>query len=81
MNTVALVLGILALIGMIVGFFPCLGWFNWFNIPFAFLGLVVSIVAVAKAKEQRGLAIAGLVMCVMAVLIGLVRLILGGGVV
>jgi len=79
MKTLALVLGILAVLGMILGFMPCVGWYNWVNIPFAFLGLIISIIAVATAKEQSGPAIAGLVMCALAAIFGLVRLVLGGG--
>ncbi len=83
MKTASLIFGILAIIGMIVGFFPCLGALNWINIPFAAVGLIISIVAVSQAKEgePKGNAIAGLILCGVAVLFGFVRLIIGGGVV
>jgi hypothetical protein len=80
MKIVALILGILAILGMIVGFFPCVGWYNWINIPFAFLGLIICIIALVSAKEKSGAAIAGLVMCALAGVFGLVRLVFGGGV-
>ena len=35
MKLASLIIGITALVGMLIGFVPCLGWFNWFNI---FLG-------------------------------------------
>jgi hypothetical protein len=77
----SLVWGILALLGMIVGFIPCLGALNWINIPFALVGLIISIVALSSAPEaDRGKAIAGIVGCAIAVLFGLVRLAMGGGI-
>lgn len=82
MQILSLVWGILAMGGLVVGFTPCLGWLNWFNIPFAGVGLVVSAVTLAGAKDdKRGAALAGTICCGLAVVVGLVRLWLGGGVV
>jgi hypothetical protein len=85
MSTVlALVWGILAFVGFIVGLIPCLGWVNWLNIPFAIAGVVIAIVAMSQASAERrpvGPAIGGLVLSITAVVIGLIRLLLGGGVV
>ncbi|MEK7407570.1 MAG: hypothetical protein AAB225_21030 [Acidobacteriota bacterium] len=82
MQVLSLVWGILALLGMFVAFFPCLGALNWINIPFAFAGLVVSIIALATSRDARkGTAIAGLVLCAIAVLLGGIRLLAGGGIV
>ena len=82
MNIVAFVWGILATCGMLVGFFPCLGSLNWINIPFSVVGLIIGIVALATSKEGRsGAAIAGVIMCAIASVFGIVRLMLGGGVV
>lgn len=81
MLVLSLIWGILAAVGMIVAFFPCLGSLNWLNIPFAALGLVFSIVAVATSRQPRkGAGIAGIVLCAVAVLLGLIRLALGGGI-
>jgi len=82
MKTASLVMGILAIVGMIIGFFPCLGSLNWLNIPFAIIGLVIGIVALAQSKEgePKGNAIAGTILCGAAMIFGLLRLILGGGV-
>jgi hypothetical protein len=80
MSTLALIWGILALIGFVVAFLPCLGSLNWLNIPFSAIGLVLSLIAVAKEPPgRRGGAIAGLVMCAIAVIIGMMRLWAGGG--
>lgn len=81
MLVLSLVWGILAALGMVVAFFPCLGSLNWLNIPFSAVGLILSIVALATSKQERkGAGVAGLVLCAMAVLFGLIRLALGGGV-
>ncbi len=70
MQTVGRIFGIMALIGMIIGLIPLLGWLNWFNIPLAILGLILSIVGKSKG---------GTIICIVAIFFGLVRLILGGG--
>ncbi|MCK9436267.1 MAG: hypothetical protein M0Q12_03545 [Synergistaceae bacterium] len=83
MKTASLIFGILAILGMIVGFFPCLGSLNWINLPFATIGLIISIVALVQSKEgePRGNAVTGLVLCAVALLFGTIRLIAGGGIV
>jgi len=82
MSTASLVFGILSIIGMVIAFFPCLGSLNWLNIPFSVIGLVIGIIALNQPqKEQRGNAIAGIVLCTIAIIFGLLRLIVGGGVV
>lgn len=82
MQTLSLVWGVLAILGMVVGFIPCLGAINWLNIPFAGIGLIVSIAALATSKTRNnGPATAGVVCCGAAVIIGLIRLWLGGGIV
>jgi len=81
MQVLSLVWGILAIVGMFVAFFPCLGALNWINIPFSLVGLIISIIAVTTTQEPRkGAAIAGLVLCAIAVGLGGIRLIVGGGV-
>lgn len=81
MGIVSLVLGIISIIGMFIGLIPFLGWMNWGVIPIAGVGLIISIVAIATAKENRGLSIAGLILCAIALPVGIVRLIIGGGIV
>jgi len=81
MQILSVIWGILAILGMAVGFMPCFGSLNWVNIPFAILGLLISVIAVVVAKGQgKVAAIAGLIMCGIAAVFGLVRLIAGGGV-
>lgn len=80
----ALIWGILSFLGFLLGLLPCLGWVNWVNIPFAVVGVVIGIVAMSQAGAQHrpvGPAIVGLVLSVTAVVIGLIRLMIGGGLV
>jgi hypothetical protein len=83
MQVLSLIMGILAIIGMFVGFFPCLGALNWLNIPFSMVGLIISIIALATAgkEESKGGSIAGIICCAIAMFFGLIRLIVGGGIV
>ena len=82
MHILSLVWGILAALGMLVAFFPCLGSLNWLNIPFAGLGFIISLVTVlTTASKSKGSATAGLVLCAIAMLFGIFRLVIGGGVV
>ena len=78
MGVLAVIWGILSLIGMVIGFLPCLGWLNWLNIPFALVGLVISLIAATRVPS-RGAGTAGAVMCGIAMAVGVMRLILGGG--
>jgi hypothetical protein len=81
MQVLSLTWGILALGGMVVGFIPCLGWVNWFNIPFAIVGLIFSFVAhVTSSSPRRGNSLAGIILCLIAVLLGSKRLVLGAGI-
>lgn len=81
MGVISLIWGILAILGMFVGFLPCLGALNWINIPFAVVGLIFSIIAVSKAEPgKKGGATAGIVCCAIAALFGLIRLVMGGGI-
>lgn len=72
MNTIGRIFGILAIIGMLIGMIPLLGWINWLNIPLAIIGLMLSIIGKSKG---------GIVICVVAIFFGFFRLSLGGGIV
>jgi len=83
MQITSLIFGILSIVGMLVAFMPCLGSLNWINIPFAIIGLVISYLAKGKVEEgeSQTKAMVGLILCGIAVVFGLIRLVLGGGVV
>ncbi|KIX12120.1 hypothetical protein [Dethiosulfatarculus sandiegensis] len=81
MQLLSLIWGILAIVGMIVGFIPCFGSLNWLNIPFAGVGVIIGVLALSSAdQENRSPAMSGLICCALACLFGLFRLIAGGGV-
>jgi hypothetical protein len=71
LNLVSLVIGAVALVLTAVAFLPLLGWMNWFFLPIAVVGLAVG--AISDGKSGRNLNLVVLV-------IGVLRLILGGGI-
>lgn len=82
MGLISLLWGIVALLWMLLAFIPLLGWGNWFMIPFAVVGVIIAAIGLLFVSgDGRGRAKTGLVLNVLAVVIGGLRLILGGGVV
>ncbi|PJK04811.1 hypothetical protein CO609_03885 [Lysobacteraceae bacterium NML91-0268] len=77
MGTFSLIWGICAILGMLLAMIPLLGWLNWLNIPFAILGLIVSAIGMSGARRSNA-AVAGLVLCLIATVLGGIRLMLGG---
>lgn len=74
-------MGIVALSLTLIGLIPCLGWVNYVNFAFCFVTFVLAIVAIASARSDaaRTSAVLGLVMTLIADIVGVFRLILGGG--
>ena len=70
-NLVSLIIGVVALILAIVAFLPLLGWANWLIIPLAIIGAVVGMVSSGTAGRNLNLVV---------IVIGIVRLFLGGGI-
>lgn len=69
-NLISLLIGLLALLLVAIAFIPFLGWANWLIIPIAIVGLGIG----ATGKETAGRNLNFVV-----ILIGILRLILGGG--
>jgi len=67
------------MLGMAVGIIPCLGSLNYLNIPFAVFGLIFSIV-VTVLSSKKELAVAGSLLCGVAIFIGAIRLVIGFGI-
>jgi hypothetical protein len=63
---------------MVVGFFPCFGALNWIVIPFAAVGALVSTITLIGAKG-RVMSAVGVGCCVLALVVGIIRLIAGQG--
>jgi len=70
-NILSLLIGLVALLLAIPAFIPLLGWANWIVIPIAVLGLVFGILS-SKTSGRN--------LCILVILIGAVRLSLGGGI-
>ncbi|MFX1266030.1 MAG: hypothetical protein ACFFH0_11660 [Promethearchaeota archaeon] len=80
MALAGMILGILSIIGMGVGLTPLLGWMNWGVIPTAIVGLLVSVIGLVISQGQRRLAVAGIVLCIVAIVIGTIKLVVGFGI-
>jgi len=72
LNITSIVIGIVALILAVFAFIPLLGWANWVIIPFAVVGLALG--AMSDRTAGRNLNI-------VVIVIGVVRLMLGGGII
>lgn len=79
LSGLSLVWGILAILGMVVGLIPCLGSINYLNIPFSVFGLLFSVLALLLSSNKE-YAIAGCVLCAVAIFLGAIRLVLGFGI-
>jgi hypothetical protein len=79
MGIAGFVIGIITFFGALVGLIPLLGWLNWFNMGLAFVGLILSFVALFVEK-RKGFAVAGLVLCIVVFCIGIPRLLVGAGI-
>ena len=71
LNVVSLLIGAVALVFAIIAFLPLLGWANWLIIPLAIIGAVVGMLSRSTAGRNLNLFV---------IVIGVVRLMLGGGV-
>lgn len=81
MGIISLLWGVVALLWMMLAFIPLLGWGNWFMIPFAVVGAIIAAIGFAvTSPDKRGRAKVGLILNVVAIVVGGVRLLLGGGI-
>jgi hypothetical protein len=72
-NVVALLIGLVALLSAAVAFLPLLGWANWLIVPLAVVG--------AGIGQLSGGSKAGRNLCLFVIVIGVLRLSLGGGII
>lgn len=70
-NLLSLIIGVVALILALVAFIPLLGWANWLIIPLAIVGAVIGMISRSSAGRNLNFFV---------ILIGVVRLIHGGGI-
>ena len=71
-NVVSLIIGFVALLCVVVAFIPFLGLLNWFIIPLALIGAGVGVIS--KSTTGRNLNL-------FVIVVGIVRLMLGGGII
>ena len=69
-NLISLVIGAFALLLAIIAFFPFLGWANWVIIPMAIIGALIGVLSRGTAGRNLTLVV---------IVIGIIRLSLGGG--
>ncbi len=82
MGLISLIWGIVALLWMLLAFIPLLGWGNWFLIPFATVGAIIAAIGLLFTHAgKHGRARAGLLLNGIVIVVGVVRLSLGGGIV
>jgi hypothetical protein len=70
-NLISIVLGLIALVLVVIAFIPLLGWANWFILPIAIIGLALG--AMSDRTSGRNLNI-------VVIVAGVLRLMLGGGI-
>jgi len=70
-NLASLIVGFVALVCALVAFLPLLGWLNWLIIPLAIVGAGIGLLSRGTAGRNLNL---------LVIVIGVVRLILGGGI-
>jgi hypothetical protein len=70
-NIVSIIIGIVSLVLAVVAFLPLLGWANWLIIPLAVIGAAVGMVSSSNGGRNLNLFV---------IVVGIVRLMIGGGI-
>lgn len=81
MGLISLLWGILAMLFMFLGLIPLLGWLNWLVIPFAGVGAIIAAVGIMFRGEKSRRAKTGLVLNTIVIVVGVIRLSMGGGII
>lgn len=71
LNLVSLIIGAVALLCAVVAFLPLLGWVNWLIIPLAVIGAGIGMASSGSAGRNLNLFV---------IVVGVLRLMLGGGI-
>jgi hypothetical protein len=72
LNLFSLIIGGIALVLAAIAFIPLVGWANWFIIPLAIVG--AGLGAISSSNSGRNLNL-------FVILVGIVRLSIGGGII
>jgi hypothetical protein len=70
LNIVSLLIGVVAALLAVPAFLPLLGWMNWLVIPVALIGLLFGLLSGRTSGRNLNLIV---------IAVGVVRLMLGGG--
>ena len=71
LNIVSLLIGLVALVFAAIAFLPLLGWANWLILPLALVGAGIGAMSAGKAGRNLNLFV---------IVVGIIRLMLGGGI-
>lgn len=72
LNLVSIIIGVVALVLAAVAFIPLLGWANWLIVPLAVIGAGIGAASNGKAGRNLNLFV---------IVVGIVRLMIGGGII
>ena len=72
LNIVSFVIGLVALVFVVIAFIPLLGWANWLVIPLAIIGAAVGMMSSGTAGRNLN---------ILVIIVGSLRLMLGGGII
>ena len=72
LNVVSVIIGAVALVFGVIAFLPLLGWANWLIIPLAVVGAALGIASRATTGRNLNLFV---------IVVGVLRLMLGGGII
>ena len=70
LHLVSIIIGLVSLVFVAIAFLPLLGWANWLVVPLAIMGAAIG--ALSRGTAGRNLNI-------LVIVVGVLRLILGGG--
>lgn len=71
LNIASLIIGAISLFLALFAFLPLLGWANWLIIPLAVVGLALGVLSDRNAGRNLNLVV---------IVVGVLRLMLGGGI-
>ena len=71
LNIVSLLIGLLSLVLVAIAFIPLLGWANWLILPLPIIGAGLGQLSTSKSGRN---------LCLVVLVIGIIRLSLGGGI-
>jgi hypothetical protein len=71
LNLVSLIIGFVSLVFAVVAFIPLLGWANWLVVPLAIIGAAIGVMSRGSAGRNLN---------IFVIIVGVLRLMLGGGI-